>query len=176
MTEADTLREVAPFWGEDNRVCALRGWPSPPRGLFHGRKGGRYGNRREKTMTFDDFWADWPDKKNKASAAKAWAKLKPNERAKAATRAKDWCVQWRKDNPQAAHIHASTYINQKRFLDADEVSQANQAACDGVSKMQAQWIKDGKHFLFRSLSASRVAELVNGGFVTTEECRRAGAA
>ena len=73
-------------------------------------------------MNFEDFWAKWPDKKNKHSAEKAFKKLKPDERTKAVDRVGTWAVKWRKDNPDASHIHASTYLNQKRFLDSDEIS------------------------------------------------------
>lgn len=123
-------------------------------------------------MDFEMFWAVWPDRKNRASAAKAFIKLKPDEREKAINRAGEWCREWRKENPQASHIHASTYLNQKRFLDMDEKRQSVKVDEIGVMEMQAAWIRDGKDFLCRNLSPTRVAQIVQAGLVSREQAGR----
>jgi len=81
--------------------------------------------RGEKDAAFQSFWTHWPDKRNKDTARKAFAKLKPEDRQRATDRAASWCKKWRAENPQASHIHAATYLNQKRFLDEDEKQTAN---------------------------------------------------
>ena len=123
---------------------------------------------------FDDFWAVWPHKKNRESARKAFAKLKSEDRQKATERAAEWCAGWRKDNPQASHIHASTYLNQKRFLDMDEAAQDREKVAEGLLEMQAGWIREGKAFLCQSLTSQRVQEIIGAGLVDQDECRKAG--
>lgn len=123
---------------------------------------------------FDDFWAEWPDKKNKESARKAFMKLHPREREKAIERAATWAAQWRKDNPQASHIHASTYLNQKRFLDLDEIKEVQKVIHSDAMLMQARWIKEGKDFLARNISRDMLAAMVSQGIVTPDEVRRVG--
>lgn len=125
-------------------------------------------------MQFQAFWKAWPDRRNRATAFKAFMKLKGPDREKATARAADWCAQWRKDNPQASHIHASTYLNQKRFLDADEKSEASQQNLDESMRLQAQWIKEGKHFLAKTIRTDLLREMISAGLVTPDECRRAG--
>lgn len=125
-------------------------------------------------MTFDKFWERWPDKKNKASAMGAWRSLRPVERAKAVARCQQWCKDWRKQHPDASHIHASTFLRQRRFLDMDENSQATAADERAVLEMQAGWIRDGKDFLCRGISASRASEILQVGLVTEDQCRKAG--
>lgn len=123
---------------------------------------------------FEDFWASWPDKRNKESARKAFAKLRRDEPQKAADRAAEWCRQWRKENPQASHIHAATYLNQRRFLDMDEQAQSAKVDERAVMEMQANWIRQGKDFLCRSITATRAAAIVEAGLVTESDCRRVG--
>lgn len=125
-------------------------------------------------MTFDDFWAVWPDKQAKATARKAFQKLKPNERALAIERTAEWCKDWRARNPQASHIHAATFLNQRRFMDMDEAKQETQKVSDELIQMQAKWIKDGKDFLCRSIPSARIRLMVEAGLVTPDECRRVG--
>lgn len=120
---------------------------------------------------FDAFWSAWPDRRNKETARKAFAKLRPADRQKATDHAAKWAAQWRKENPQASHIHAATYINQKRWTDLEE---AAPPMGDDSLAMQAQWIKDGKSFLARTIKPSAVAEMLARGMVTPEECARAG--
>lgn len=124
--------------------------------------------------TFPDFWANWPHKRNRHSAEKAFAKLKPDDRQKAADRASVWCMDWRKENPQAAHIHASTYLNQRRFLDSDEVQQHSAESCDMAASLQARAIKAGLDYLCRNISPVRAGELIRSGLVTEMECRKVG--
>lgn len=123
---------------------------------------------------FDDFWAAWPHKKSKHAAQKAFLKLKPDDQRKATERAARWAAEWRKENPQASHIHAATYLNKKRFLDLDEQNQVRSENDEGVMEMQAGWIRDGKHFLTSSISAVRAAQLVERKLVTIDECREVG--
>ena len=123
---------------------------------------------------FEEFWTHWPDRKNKESARKAFMKLHPMERKKASDRAPEWCQQWRKDNPQASHIHASTYLNQKRFLDMDEVREVQKVINTDAMRMQAGWIKEGKHFLAKNISTEMLRSIMAAGLVTPDDIRRIG--
>jgi len=91
---------------------------------------------------FDSFWRFYPRKAGKEAARKAWAKLRPNEHIMQliADNVKDRVEkgEWRKDN-QSFILHASTYLNQKRWED-EVVDQQKQTRTDpesikGVSVM-----------------------------------------
>jgi len=91
---------------------------------------------------FDSFWRFYPRKAGKEAARKAWLKLRPNEHIMQmiADNVKDRVEkgEWRKDN-QSFILHASTYLNQKRWED-EVVDQQKQTRTDpesikGVSVM-----------------------------------------
>ncbi len=69
---------------------------------------------------FDSFWTFYPRKAGKEAARKAWAKLRPDEHIMQLildnVRERVEKGEWRKDN-QSFILHASTYLNQKRWED-----------------------------------------------------------
>ena len=130
--------------------------------------------RGEKDAAFQAFWTHWPDKRNKDTARKAFAKLKPEDRQKATDRAASWCKKWRAENPQASHIHAATYLNQKRFLDEDEKQTANVEDWERVIAFKAKWIVEGKSFLAQHIPRDQVETMLQSGLVTPEQVRGVG--
>lgn len=67
---------------------------------------------------FDDFWDCWPSKTNKEAARKAWKKLSIEDKREAYRAVKDgWFDKWRASQPDANPIHASSYLNGKRWND-----------------------------------------------------------
>ena len=91
---------------------------------------------------FDSFWRFYPRKAGKEAARKAWLKLRPDEHIMQmiADNVKERVEkgEWRKDN-QSFILHASTYLNQKRWED-EVVDQQKQTRTDpesikGVSVM-----------------------------------------
>lgn len=75
-----------------------------------------------KITPFSDFWSVWPSKVAKSAAEAAWKKLPDADRGAAIASADAWFRCWRSRNQQASPIHASTYLNQKRWQ--DEASEA----------------------------------------------------
>ena len=69
---------------------------------------------------FDSFWTFYPRKAGKEAARKAWAKLRPDQHIMQMildnVRERVEKGEWRKDN-QSYILHASTYLNQKRWED-----------------------------------------------------------
>jgi len=69
---------------------------------------------------FDSFWRFYPRKAGKEAARKAWLKLRPDDHIMQmiADNVKERVDkgEWRKDN-QSFILHASTYLNQKRWED-----------------------------------------------------------
>ena len=126
--------------------------PNPPRGLFA------------------DFWQVWPSKEGKAAAEKAWKKLSPEDRATALARVGPWFAAWRAKHPDASPIHASTFLNQRRWEDegAPAIPVGDKYA------VAASTIKTGKPFLCKNISAAFARELIGRGFVSDSECRKAG--
>lgn len=124
------------------------------------------------SCAFSDFWAVWPDKKNKASAEKAWKKLSPDTKERAVARAAAWCMAWRKKHPDASHIHAATYLNQRRF--DDEAETTVKASEDEVWSRRAAAIRSGQEWMTRHITTSHAAECVRRGLITEDECRKAG--
>lgn len=76
--------------------------------------------KKERTNTddFEIFWTLYPKKASKQTAARAWEKLKPKDKqlAIAALPAHINSLQWKKDAGQFIP-HASTWLNQSRWLD-----------------------------------------------------------
>ena len=121
---------------------------------------------------FDAFWQKWPDRRAKQPAEKAWGKLAPAEQKVALDRCEAWCREWRKRNPDASHIMASSYLNQRRFLDEGETpKQADQGT---VLEMWGKAIREGKGFLVRNLTPIQARAVVDAGHATEEECRKVG--
>jgi len=67
---------------------------------------------------FDEFWKIWPDKTNKEKARKAWKPLSVENKRLAFSAIRDgWFDRWRQSKPDANPIHASTFLNSKRWTD-----------------------------------------------------------
>ena len=84
---------------------------------------------------FDSFWTFYPRKAGKEAARKAWAKLRPDEHIMQLildnVRERVEKGEWRKDN-QSFILHASTYLNQKRWED-EVLDQQTQTRTDPES-------------------------------------------
>jgi len=90
--------EPEPYIREDTNVSSWRK-PSPLEG-------------------FDDFWEIWPSKINKDAARRAWKKLSLESRRLAYRAVRDgWFERWRQGSPDANPIHASSFLNGKRWED-----------------------------------------------------------
>jgi hypothetical protein len=91
---------------------------------------------------FDSFWRFYPRKAGKEAARKAWAKLRPDEHIMQLildnVRERVEKGEWRKDN-QSYILHASTYLNQKRWedevLDQKTQTRTNPESIKSVSVM-----------------------------------------
>ena len=91
---------------------------------------------------FDSFWKFYPRKASKEAARKAWEKLRPDQHIMQmiADNVKERVEkgEWRKDN-QSFILHASTYLNQKRWedevLDQQKQTRTNPESIKGVSVM-----------------------------------------
>jgi hypothetical protein len=91
---------------------------------------------------FDSFWTFYPRKAGKEAARKAWAKLRPDEHIMQLildnVRERVEKGEWRKDN-QSYILHASTYLNQKRWedevLDQKTQTRTNPESIKSVSVM-----------------------------------------
>lgn len=74
--------------------------------------------RFDRDHGFSDFWEIWPSKKNKQNALKAWRKLSIDNRRAAYSAVKaGWFEQWQANSPDANPIHASTFLNSRRWED-----------------------------------------------------------
>ncbi len=76
-------------------------------------------------VLFDAFWKAYPRKVAKATALKAYTKLKPDEHLQAlilkALEEQKQSPQWTKDNHQFVP-HAATWLNQRRWEDSEDIS------------------------------------------------------
>lgn len=126
---------------------------------------------KQQSRPFDAFWTVWPDKRGKEPAQKAWKRLTPPERQVAVDRCEAWCRDWRKRNPEASHIMAATYLNQRRFLDMPET--AKPATIEALD-MQAGWIRERKAYLCKGIRHEAVRQMIERGLVTAEDCRAVG--
>ena len=97
--------------------------PIPPKGVAAG---------------FAEFWSAYPLKKAKATAEKAWAKLKPSADLQAAIlsaiAAHKLSADWQRDGGQYIP-HPTTWLNQRRW--EDEVTHARSQRPDSVRPLSA---------------------------------------
>lgn len=97
--------------------------PIPPKGAATG---------------FAEFWSAYPLKKAKATAEKAWAKLKPSAELQAAIlsaiAAHKLTADWQRDGGQYIP-HPTTWLNQRRW--EDEVTHARSQRPDSVRPLSA---------------------------------------
>ena len=92
---------------------------------------------------FDSFWKFYPRKASKDAARKAWIKLRPDVHVMQmiADNVKERVEkgEWRKDN-QSFILHASTYLNQKRWedevIDQHTQTRTNPDSMKSVSVME----------------------------------------
>ena len=67
---------------------------------------------------FGDFWEIWPVKLGKDAAKSAWRKVSVENRRLAYVAVRDgWFDRWQSSHPDANPIHASTFLNKKRWTD-----------------------------------------------------------
>lgn len=87
---------------------------------------------------FAEFWSAYPLKKAKATAEKAWAKLKPSADLQAAIlsaiAAHKLSADWQRDGGQYIP-HPTTWLNQRRW--EDEVTHASSTRSDSVRPLSA---------------------------------------
>jgi len=91
---------------------------------------------------FDSFWKFYPRKASKEAARKAWEKLRPDQHIMQMildnVKERVEKGEWRKDN-QSYILHASTYLNQKRWedevLDQQTQTRTDPESIKGVSVM-----------------------------------------
>lgn len=74
------------------------------------------GQHAEQSVAFEDFWALYPRKVARKDAAKAWNKLRDEQRLQAVIAMADWRKIFLDRNPE--HIpHAATWLNGERWDD-----------------------------------------------------------
>lgn len=75
-------------------------------------------NVSSRDLGFSDFWNLWPSKVGKQDAIKAWRRLKLDDKRLAFMAVRDgWFERWRQSQPDANPIHASRFLNGKRWND-----------------------------------------------------------
>lgn len=90
-----------------------------------GRKEGKGREHASDDGGFESFWSQYPNKKAKVDALKAWAKLKPDETLQAsilkAIASQRQGVDWMKEGGRFVP-HAATWLNGGRWQDGEGVS------------------------------------------------------
>lgn len=111
------------------------------------------------TDTFDTFWTDYPRKVAKEAARKAYAKAVGNHGAQTII---DALASWnRTRKPTEAQYlpHASTWLNQERFLDDFEALAENALGYHTLSSTKHEVMVGGRVFRFQELSQIKRAIL-----------------
>ena len=74
--------------------------------------------KRNYSQAFEQFWSAWREVGgggDKAPAFEGFLKLDEQDRQQASDLARPWFLNWRQNHPDASPIHASTYLNKRRF-------------------------------------------------------------
>lgn len=125
---------------------------------------------------FSDFWTSWPDKKNKEKARSAFKRLsQKNQDAAVEAIRGGWFARWQAKHPDANPIHASTFLNGKRW--EDETPQAvPQASEDEKLDYYAGKINGDGYFAASAIKPDTARDLIRTGRVTPERMRERGIA
>jgi len=97
------------------------------------------------SQDFADFWAGWPRRVAKRDAEKAWAKLRPQERAAALEALPKHVEYWNASGREREHIpHPATWLNGARWDDEIELpkpkaARANQDAQTAAPGWMSSW-------------------------------------
>lgn len=72
----------------------------------------------ENKVLFDEFWLNWPNKKNKKKAREIFAKLSLEDKKSAIEGAKAFTSYYkREETPKRFMLHPTTYLNNERWDD-----------------------------------------------------------
>jgi hypothetical protein len=128
---------------------------------------------KENAPSFAEFWDRWPEKKARASAEKAWARLPAKDRRVVIARCADWFRAWRRGNPQASPIHAATFLNERRWQDMDETTSTQNP--NAVAELWAKRLNDPTaHVPQTAISPSLARLMLELRLVTPETLKRRG--
>ncbi len=119
----------APATGEAGSATRLQPTPNATKTNTNGKPTKAKQKSNAPAAGFEEFWIVYPLKDGKQKAAEAWSKLGPDESLRAVivadVRRRSSTLTWKKDD-RVCGLHASTYLNQKRWT--DEPSEALDAA------------------------------------------------
>lgn len=79
-------------------------------------------SQTQEKISFEEFWQIWPDRRAKPPAMTAWVKLSRDDQKRCLEVTQSWCSDWRRKHPEASHIMAASYLNQRRFEDEIRVT------------------------------------------------------
>ncbi len=126
----------------------------------------------EQDSPFDDFWHKVPHKIGKASAEKAWGKLKPQEKAEAKEKVHAFYVWFKKTYPTASPLHPSTYLNAKRWEDEGLIALPTADRCDILRTWSERFKAIDKMPSYLFPRPDLIRELLEAGMITEEDVRR----
>jgi len=86
-------------------------------------------------LSFDDWYATYPQKQGKATAKKRWAKMTNDERQACVDAQPQWNAYWQAKGEAQFIPHASTFLNQRRW--EDEVPVGHQRRPTSVAEKNA---------------------------------------
>lgn len=128
---------------------------------------------KEPSISFDDFWKVWPKKEAKGDAEKAWkaaVRQASPERIIAGIATSPQTNREKKFIPSAGK-----WLRNKGWEDEGPHLRAVPSVSDAdLRAKRVEFIKSGKDYLTRSITATQARELIEAGLVTPEECRKAG--
>ena len=80
---------------------------------------------KEVKIDFDIFWSLWPNKVSKPAAKKAWDKLPKDDQEIIVSMRDAGFASWRESTPDANPIHATTFLNNRRWEDSPVINSMN---------------------------------------------------
>ena len=125
---------------------------------------------RQEQHPFAAFWKQWPNKKGKSDAEKAWKQLKPNQKSHAISTCSKWFAEWRKEYKDASPILPASFL--RRHV-SDDVDAAQRTDLDWAEYWGSK-IRNGFPVSPTAIRPSIATEMLARELVTKTQLREIG--
>jgi hypothetical protein len=129
-------------------------------------------NKPVSKVSFNSFWKLWPNKVKKPAARVSWNRLSAEDQRKILSLPRAGFDAWQKSQPNASPIHASSFLNQRRWED-EGLTSTTSANIDRAAAL-AETIKGGGYVAASYVSPDLAREVLGRKLATETELKERG--
>ncbi len=118
---------------------------APAGALIARGRGARNARQQAADTGFESWWAEWPNKKARKEAERAWCQLAPGVRSRMVDLTKDYLARRTVAEASGAFVpalpHGATYLRNERWTDQFEPA----PGAAGAASLREQWEAEDHH-------------------------------